>query len=221
VVSASELKTEIVGKTFLLNDGRIIRFAANGDYASINGRGSAGRGRWMVDRNDICVNYIGSNTARRCFTFSRFPDGLRVTDRDGTDQHVIPTLLDIASIGRPVTLHACEHDISYALTPPAADVPASARAFAGVWTGEWESGLCGALFVQQILPDGTARLVVGWGSHVRRKPGDMGLLGKIEGTTLTAYGKEFTYTFTMTSPTSIKAVFRVDGSTTGTLNKVR
>lgn len=221
VLSDADLRSQVVGTTFLLGDGRVIRFDPAGDYSSVNGRGQFGRGRWAIDTGDICVDYTGSNTARRCFTFSRFPDGLRVTDRDRTNQPAVPTSIDIKAIGTSISMSACEHTIPHSLTPPRPDVPQNARLFSGAWVGKWESGLCAALFVQQVLPDGTARLVVGWGSHVARKPGNMGMLGKIQGNSLTAAGDGFSYDFRMVDPTTLDGVFHGVGATVGKLTKVK
>jgi hypothetical protein len=219
VLSEPEIRSQIVGKTFLLGDGRIIRYDANGDFAAINGQGYSGRGRWTIAGSEICVEYTGINMARRCFTFSRLPDGLRVTDRDRTNQLAIPAPFDMASLGSVRTLSACEHNVRYTLTPPAADVPANVRAFSGAWTGKWESGLCAALFVQQVLADGTARLVVGWGSHLGRKPGSMGLIAMIRGTTLTAINRSEQWVYTLVTPSELDARYHAAGVTSGKLTR--
>jgi hypothetical protein len=79
------------------------------------------------------------------------------------------------------------------VVPPAADVPATIARFSGTWAGTWSfdrdsETLCAALIVEEILPNGYARVVYShgtWAPHRIRQPGFYRATGKIVDDVLT------------------------------------
>lgn len=51
----------------------------------------------------------------------------------------------------------CEQTVRYRIVAPSADVPASMRAFSGVWLGNWGNWMCGALVVQSVGKNGAVQ----------------------------------------------------------------
>lgn len=87
------------------------------------------------------------------------------------------------------TLTACEQSIDYTVQAPGADVPEAMRSFSGVWIGKMNTGLCIAVIVQNIKPDGSAQFVYvngSMGGQYPIKAGNRKINGKIGGGKLSA-----------------------------------
>lgn len=121
------------------------------------------------------------------------------------------------------TLAACEQSIEYKVQAPGAQVPANLQGFSGVWTGKWDSGLCSALVVEGIEPDGTARLLYvngSMGGQYPVKAGNRRFSGKIAGNKLTAAGSLVTIEYTLRSPGELSATYTSQyGSFRGSFRK--
>jgi hypothetical protein len=70
------------------------------------------------------------------------------------------------------------------LITPGPEVPEAVARFAGVWTGEWEhsGGLCHTLIVEEVLANGSARVLYSYGTSVTfdtRLPGFLHVTGRI------------------------------------------
>src|SRR5262245_27174873 len=50
------------------------------------------------------------------------------------------------------------------ITPPGANVPADLAGFAGAWTGIWDGDICTAFVVEEVFPNGVARVVYSRGT---------------------------------------------------------
>jgi dienelactone hydrolase len=95
------------------------------------------------------------------------------------------------------------------IVPPSTAVPESQQRFLGAWVGRWGGGLKHILIVESLQPDGSARVVYGWGdspglSIVR---GFSRLGADLSGDTLTIESS-FTATYKLTSATSATASYR-------------
>ena len=70
----------------------------------------------------------------------------------------------------------CEQDVTFAL-PPKASVPRPYRRFFGIWSdAAWDVRTCAALIVENIEPNGTARLLYIYGPMGSEQPGPGGVL---------------------------------------------
>jgi hypothetical protein len=218
-LSEADLRSQVLGKLLQYSDGAIVRFETNGGYSAVTGSGRTRQGRWAIAGDKICVEYV-SPPPDRCFQFFRTGDKLQVDvpwNRSLLD--VQSTSGDLATAQASLTLMACERQIPYALTGPSPDVPSTARGFSGVWVGQWESSRCAALIVQQILADGSARILIAHGSHVGSKPGYRGIVGTIRGNTLTASDGGVGWEYVLVSSTVLDAKFRAAGVTPGKLTR--
>jgi len=76
----------------------------------------------------------------------------------------------------------CKQEVDYTIRAPAPELSADAKAFLGVWKGEWNNLLCAALIVEDIKPDGSATIVyvngVGIGASAVKFRSRARLIGK-------------------------------------------
>lgn len=100
----------------------------------------------------------------------------------------------------------CDQRLEYALAAPAPGAPAEARAFSGVWAGNWAYGafdesmgpLCAALVVESVEADGTARVLYIWGKNENtRTPGNSRHTARIGGGALSWTEGRTSFTFQM------------------------
>ena len=101
----------------------------------------------------------------------------------------------------------CGQSVPYTLVPPAADLPANMRAFSGVWVGAWPSGICNAVVIESIKPDGTVSILDVFGPDSGKPPGTLRYAGKIVGDTLTSAGRSKSIEFSPTSATQMSATY--------------
>ncbi len=108
------------------------------------------------------------------------------------------------------TLAACDQSIEYRIQPPDPQVPENMRAFSGVWIGKWDSGLCSALVVESITPDGTANLLYvngAMGGQYSIKAGNRRFPGKLAGPKLTAAGQTVTVEYVLRSQSDLAGTY--------------
>jgi hypothetical protein len=113
-------------------------------------------------------------------------------------------LVSAAASAEPLAV--CEQSLEYHVEAPGPQVQANMRAFSGVWVGKWDSGLCGALVVESVQPDGTAGLLYingSMGGQYPVKAGNRRFPGKIVGNKLTAAGQTVTVEYVQRSPTEL------------------
>ena len=106
-------------------------------------------------------------------------------------------------------LKVCEQTIDYAIVPPAANMAENLRAFSGVWVGKWDIGLCSAIIVENVQPDGGANILYVTGSQGSSgiKAGRYRYSAKIVGDTLTAVGGSTTIEFVMSRSAKLSGKF--------------
>lgn len=125
-----------------------------------------------------------------------------------------------AAAAHAETLSACEQTVEYKLQPPNSP---TASTFSGVWVGKWDTGLCGAVVVESIEANGTARLLYlngSIGGQYSTKAGNRRFPGKIEGNKLTASGNNVTIEYVQSGPTELAGTFTNRyGSFKGTFRK--
>jgi hypothetical protein len=106
---------------------------------------------------------------------------------------VVPAVVLALLVGaaRPAQARDCRSEVllpaDVRVVPPAADVPAAIARFSGTWLGTWSfdndpDTLCAALVVEEVLPNGYARVVYGhgtWGPHAIHQPAFYRATGKI------------------------------------------
>jgi len=105
------------------------------------------------------------------------------------------------------TLNMCGQTVPYTVVPPPAPVPANMRAFSGLWIGTWASGICNAVVIESIQPDGTVSILDVFGPNSGKPGGSLRYAGKIVGNTLTSAGRTKSIEFTQTSPTQMSASY--------------
>lgn len=107
------------------------------------------------------------------------------------------------------TLKECEQTVEYDLESPTANVPEGIRAFSGVWLGKWDFGLCSALVVESVKPDGNVNVlyIVGSFSQYGIKAGSTRFAAKIIGNKLSAIGRTITVEYVMSSPTKLSGTY--------------
>ena len=93
------------------------------------------------------------------------------------------------------------------VVPPSAAVPESQQRFSGAWVGRWGSTLKHILIVESVQPDGSARVIYGWGDStglsITRGYSRFG--GNVSGDTLTIESSPTATTYKLTSATSATA----------------
>jgi hypothetical protein len=112
--------------------------------------------------------------------------------------------------GRAQTTTICGQKVDYAMTPPAPDIPAGARAFSGIWVGRatQPSGngtdvtLCIGFVIARIEPQGVVRARYVWGDSVTYhgngvaiKPGVSKWRGNLAGEVLHFVSQDGNYRF--------------------------
>lgn len=73
------------------------------------------------------------------------------------------------------TFKGCGVDVDYQTEAPAAGLSPAAASLYGVWVGTWDGGLCSALVVESVKPDGTVRA---WYVHGTYSPWNITRPGK-------------------------------------------
>jgi hypothetical protein len=218
-LSVSELRSQVIGNSLQYSEGTIVHFEVDGSYSAVGGNGEARRGHWRFAGNKLCVAFT-INTPDRCFEFFRNGTKLQVmTPYSRTLLGVELTSRHPATVDPSLSLTACEQTIRYALIEPPSSVSPGSRAFSGAWVGQWESSRCGALIVQEVLANDAARVIVGWGSHVRSNPGHLGAIARIQGNTLTANSGSDEWQYTLVNSATLDARFHSAGVTSGKLTR--
>jgi hypothetical protein len=105
------------------------------------------------------------------------------------------------------TLNMCGHSVPYKLVPPSPQVQANMQGFLGVWVGTWPSGICNAIVIESIQPDGTAAVLDVFGPDSGKPGGTLRYAGKIVGNTLTSSSRTNAIELTQVSPTQLSASF--------------
>jgi hypothetical protein len=116
------------------------------------------------------------------------------------------TLL-MAPAAHAQTLAACGQAVAFKVQPPAAQVPPEMQAFSGPWIGTWDSGVCNAVVIESIQPDGTVGILDVFGPVGSNPAGQLRYAGKIAGDTLTSSGRTQAVQFTLNSPTQMSGTF--------------
>jgi hypothetical protein len=116
------------------------------------------------------------------------------------------TLL-MAAAAHGQTLAACGQAVPYQVVPPAPQVPPEMRAFSGPWIGTWDSGVCNAIVIESIQPDGTVGILDVFGPVGSNPPGQLRYAGKITGSTLSSSGRTQAVQYTLNSPTNMSGTF--------------
>jgi hypothetical protein len=101
----------------------------------------------------------------------------------------------------------CGQTVPYTVVPPPANVPPNMRAFSGPWVGAWPSGICNAVVIESVQPDGTVSILDVFGPDSGKPGGNLRYAGKIVGNTLTSAGRTNSIEFTQTSPTQLQASY--------------
>ena len=93
------------------------------------------------------------------------------------------------------------------VVPPSAAVPESQQRFSGAWVGRWGSELKHILIVESVQPDGSARVIYGWGDSpgLSITRGYSRLGANVSGDTLTVESSPTATTYKLTSATSATA----------------
>ena len=120
---------------------------------------------------------------------------------------VCATSLLVAPAAGAETLTMCGQTVPYTVVPPAADVPANMRAFSGPWIGTWATGICNAVIIESIQPDGTVSILDVFGPDSGKPAGSLRYAGKIVGNTLSSAGRTNSIEFTQTSATQMSATY--------------
>lgn len=126
--------------------------------------------------------------------------------------------------GHAQTATICGQKVDYAMTPPAPDIPARARAFSGIWVGQTTqpSGngtdvtLCIGFVIARIEPQGVVRARYVWGDSVTYhgngvaiKPGVSKWRGNLAGDVLHFASADGSYRFDlrMTGADELRGVY--------------
>jgi len=178
----SEIRSLLLGKSALFADYSVSEYLPDGRYSYVAANNLLFRGRYAIEGNKLCL---------------ALDDEPRFCQRVGIDSLGLFMLTDAGirfrfSIAAGVmpreTATLCGVPVAYNLVTPAVDVPEKARAFAGVWTGQWKDGLCSALIVESVQANGHASLIYVHGSRSGAQPlkaGTLRLAGTIAGNRLT------------------------------------
>jgi hypothetical protein len=105
------------------------------------------------------------------------------------------------------TLEACGQTVAYRVEPPAPQVPPQMQAFSGPWIGAWDAGVCNAIVIESIQPDGTVRILDVFGPVGTNPPGQLRYAGKIAGNTLTSSGPTQSVQFTLNGQHQMSGTF--------------
>lgn len=133
-----------------------------------------------------------------------------------------------AAPGHAAQIAACDQRLEYALAAPAPGAPAEARAFSGVWAGNWAYGasdesvgpLCAALIIESVAADGTAGVLYIWGKNENvRTPGNARHTARISGGTLSWAEGRTSYSFRMSGATLNATRRTPEGFESGRLSK--
>jgi hypothetical protein len=101
----------------------------------------------------------------------------------------------------------CGQTVPYTVVPPPAPVPVNMRAFSGLWVGTWPSGICNAVIIENIQPDGIVSVLDVFGPESGKPGGNLRYAGKIVGNTLTSSGRTNSIEFTQVSATQMSATY--------------
>ncbi|HEY6979493.1 hypothetical protein [Reyranella sp.] len=176
------IRTLLVGKSALFSDYSVSEYRADGQYRYVAANNLLFRGRYTVEGDRLCL---------------ALSDETRFCERVGLDAQGLFMLVDggarfrfsmATGIMPRETATLCGLPVAFNATPPAAGVPEQARAFSGVWTGKWDDGLCSALIVESVHPNGYASLIYVHGAMGGARPvaaGALRLSGAIAGSKLT------------------------------------
>jgi hypothetical protein len=106
------------------------------------------------------------------------------------------------------TLNMCGQSVQYTVVPPSPQVPANLSAFSGVWVGNWPSGVCHVMVIENVMPDGTVSILDVYGPDDSGKAGGtMRYPGKIVGNTLSSAGRATAIELTQAGTTQLAATF--------------
>jgi hypothetical protein len=129
--------------------------------------------------------------------------------------------LAVAPAAGAETLNMCGQSVQYTVAPPSPQVPANLRAFSGLWIGNWPTGICNAIVIESVLPDGTVNILDVYGPDEAGKPGGtMRYAGKIVGNTLTSSGRTNSIELTQVGATQLAASYlSATAQARGTFNR--
>ncbi len=176
MLDGNAIRTLLVGKSALFADYSVSEYRPDGHYTHVAANNRLFHGQYTIDGDKLCLALDGEGGF--CALVGKDSKGLFMLADGGA-----PFRFSTASGIMPQnTATFCGVPVAYSLTTPPADVPAKARGFAGVWTGEWNDGLCTALVVERVQPDGRAELLYVHGSRKGALPlaaGTLRLAGRI------------------------------------------
>lgn len=176
----------LAGKSALFADHSLVTYSTDGSYTYVAPNNIYYKGRYTVSGGKLCLTL--EHGKNRC-------------DQVGRDSFG-PYLFTAADDHRHFTIHLttspltfttlCGVPVAYTVYPPAPSVPADVAAFSGTWIGQWDSGICGALVVESILPNGLATVIYvngeyGLGSNI--KPGAVRFQARIMDSVLSDGGR--------------------------------
>jgi hypothetical protein len=165
----AQITALLAGKSVLFVDYSLATYGADGSYTYIAANNIYYRGKYVIADSKLCLKL--EHGKDRC-------------DRVGRDSFG-PYLFTTADDHRRFTVHLttsplttttlCGVPLAYTVYPPPSHVPAEIAAFSGTWVGTWDYGMCAALIVDRVKPNGAATAVYINGEHAAKgfKPGSV------------------------------------------------
>lgn len=182
----AQITALLAGKSAIFADLSLATYGADGSYSYVAANNLYFKGRYTVSGGQLCLTIErGTNRCDR-------------VGRDATSAYLFTSADDVRRFSvRPATLPQtvttlCGVPVAYTVYPPGPVVPADVAVFSGTWVGKWDYGMCGALVVESIQPNGLATVIYvngeyGLGAGI--KPGSVRFQARIMDNVLSDGGR--------------------------------
>lgn len=149
----AQIRELLVGRSALFSDYSIATYGTDGSYTYVAANNLYFKGTYTISGGKVCLTIErGQN---RC-------DGVGA---DAYGPYLLTSKEDklrfaVRSAAPPQNVAMiCGVQVAYTIQPPAARVPPEVAAFSGIWVGKWDYGMCGALIVESVQPNGLATVI--------------------------------------------------------------
>jgi hypothetical protein len=198
----AEIRDLVAGKSALFTDYSVATYGADGSYSYLAANNLYFRGTYTIAAGRLCLTL--DNGQNRCDAVARDGQGIFLRDRAGQQ---------LRFSARPVMTPQvvstlCGVPVAYTVKPPAADVPAEIATFSGTWVGSWDYGMCAALIVESVWPDGAATVIYVNGAHDQKqtfKAGSLRFAATIKSNWLSDGGTTTAFDAVMKTPSELAA----------------
>ncbi len=147
------IKDMLVGRSAVFADYSVATYGTDGGYSYVAANNMHYKGRYTLAGDKLCITI--EHGEARCdrvgidqygpYLFTKAGEQLRFGTRAPMSWQTMTTL--------------CGVPVAYTVQPPAGNVPKEVAAFSGTWVGKWDYGMCGALVVESVQPNGVATVI--------------------------------------------------------------